>query len=475
MSTTSAATPDAATTRRAFALSILATLVWTLDVAITQLILPEAQKSLGMSFTDSQWIFAAGLTGFVAFGLIGGWVGDSRGPVLAFRVGAALYAVSCTAGIVLALGGNGAPFILTRLVCGVAAAMLMPAAVSIMTQHYPRQQLGSALGRAFGLTMVVTALTPVAMGVVIGAVGFAWAYVPMVLVALTVLVLARGRSTGSGRPLDVPGALLAVVGPGLLVVGLMQAGASGWTSPFVVASLAIGGMAVAGFAFVELRRPQPLLDVRVFGVGTFLVAFLVMLLGYLPQTLNAAFLLRYVQEVLGVSATVAAVTSLITTLTIFALSGVAGGFYDRRGARTTFAVTVVGYIVASLLLGVGFWLASFWALIPGLVTIGAATAFQASSRTEGQLAVTPAQRGSAASVFSLAGQFGTALSVAVLTTVQVQLVSRALAEGLTDPVEISARVLVPMAIGSTVVIALLLIPITRLPHPAADALARGHD
>ena len=148
-----------------------------------------------------------------------------------------------------------------------------------------------------------------------------------------------------------------------------------------------------------------------------------MLLGYLPQTLNAAFLLRYVQEVLGVSATVAAVTSLITTLTIFALSRVAGSFYDRHGARTTFTVTVVGYLVASLLLGAGFWLASFWALIPGLVTIGASTAFQASSRTEGQLAVTPAQRGSAASVFSLAGQFGTALSVAVLTTVQVQLVS----------------------------------------------------
>ena len=64
--------------RRALMLSVLGTLIWTLDVAITHLILPEAQKSLGLTFTDSQWIFAASLVGFVAFGLIGGWVGDSR-------------------------------------------------------------------------------------------------------------------------------------------------------------------------------------------------------------------------------------------------------------------------------------------------------------------------------------------------------------------------------------------------------------
>ena len=71
-------------------------------------------------------------------------------------------------------------FILTRLICGIAAAMLMPAAISVMTQNYPREEFGGALGRAFGLTMIVTALTPVAMGVVVGAVGFAWAYVPMI-------------------------------------------------------------------------------------------------------------------------------------------------------------------------------------------------------------------------------------------------------------------------------------------------------
>ena len=448
--------------RRALTLSVLGTLVWTLDVAITQLILPEAQKSLGLSFTDSQWIFAASLVGFVAFGLIGGWVGDTRGPKLALRIGASLYAISCAAGVGFALAGNGAFFILTRLICGVAAAMLMPAAVSVVTQNYPTEHLGRALGRAFGLTMIVTALTPVAMGVVIGAVGFAWAYIPMIAVAVAVTVLARGTSTGSGRRLDKPGAALAIVGPGLLVVGLMQAGAAGWTSPVVLASLIVGLLAIAAFALVELRRPEPLLDVRVFTIGTFLVAFLVMLLGYVPQTLNGAFVLRYVQEVLGVSATVAAVTSLITTLTNFALSRYAGSFYDRRGARPTFTVTVVGYLIGSALLAAGFWLASFWALIPGLVTVGASTAFQASARTEGQLAVPTEHRGSAASVFSLAGQFGTAMSVAVLTTVQVELVQRALAEGLADPLEISTRVLVPMAFGSAVVMVVLLIVVRRM-------------
>ena len=452
--------------RSAFTLSVLGTLVWTLDVAITQLILPEAQVALGLSFTDSQWVFAAGLVGFVAFALIGGWVGDSRGPLLALRIGASLYVVSCGAGIALALAGQGGLFILTRLVCGVAAAMLMPAAVSVMTHNYPREQLGGVLGRTFGLTMVVTAVTPVAMGVVVGTVGFAWAYLPMVAVAAAVVVLARGTSTGSGSRLDKPGALLSIVGPGLLVVGLMQAGTSGWTSPVVLGSLTIGALTIGAFALVELRRSEPLLDVRVFSIRSFVVAILVILLGALPQTLNGAFLLRYVQEVLGVSATVAAITALITTLTIFALSSTAGRFYDRRGARPSFSITVAGYLVASLLLAAGFWLGSIWALIPGLVAIGAATAFQASTRTHGQLAVDPEQRGSAASVFALSGQFGAALSVALLTTVQVQLVNRALADGLTDPLAISSHVLVPMAIGSAIVMALLLIPVIRLPGRA---------
>ena len=76
--------------------------MWSLDVAITRLVhLPEAQDSLGLSFTQSQWVFAAGLVGFVAFGLIGGWVGDSRGPLRALRIGASLYALSCGAGIAL--------------------------------------------------------------------------------------------------------------------------------------------------------------------------------------------------------------------------------------------------------------------------------------------------------------------------------------------------------------------------------------
>lgn len=268
--------------RSAFTLSVLGTLVWTLDVAITQLILPEAQVALGLSFTDSQWVFAAGLVGFVAFALIGGWVGDSRGPLLALRMGASLYVVSCGAGVALALAGQGGLFILTRLVCGVAAAMLMPAAVSVMTHNYPREQLGAVLGRTFGLTMVVTAVTPVAMGVVVGKVGFEWAYLPMVAVAAAVVVLARGTSAGSGRRLDKPGALLAVVGPGLLVVGLMQAGTSGWTSPLVLGSLVIGTLTIGGFALVELRRSEPLLDVRVFSIRSFLVAILVILLGSLP-------------------------------------------------------------------------------------------------------------------------------------------------------------------------------------------------
>ena len=452
------------TERRALILSVLGTLVWSLDVAITQLILPEAQDSLGLSFTESQWVFAAGLVGFVAFGLIGGWVGDSRGPLRALRIGGGLYAVSCGAGILLALAGQGGPFILTRLICGVAAAMLMPAAVSVMTHTYPREQLGGVLGRTFGLTMVVTALTPVAMGVVVGAFGFAWAYLPMVAVAAAVVVLARGTSAGSGRRLDKPGALLAVVGPGLLVVGLMQAGSSGWTSPVVLGSLVVGAVTIGAFALVELRRSEPLLDVRVFAIGSFVVAILVILLGALPQTLSGAFLLRYVQEVLGVSPTVAALTSLITTMTIFAVSSTAGRFYDRRGARPTFAITVTGYLVASLLLAAGFWLGSIWALVPGLFVIGASTAFQASTRTHGQLAVGPEQRGSAASVFALSGQFGAAMFVALLTTVQVQLVDRALTDGLTDPLAISAQELVPMAIGSAIVMALLLIPVTRLPR-----------
>lgn len=452
--------------RHAFTLSVLGTLVWSLDVAITQLILPEAQDSLGLSFTESQWVFAAGLVGFVAFALIGGWVGDSRGPLAALRIGASLYVVSCGAGIALALAGQGGLFILTRLVCGVAAAMLMPAAVSVMTHTYPREQLGGVLGRTFGVTMVVTAVTPVAMGVVVGAVGFEWAYLPMIAVAAAVVVLARGESTGSGQRLDKPGALLAVVGPGLLVVGLMQAGTSGWTSPLVLGSLTLGAVTIGGFAWVELQRSEPLLDVRVLTIHSFLVAVLVILLGALPQTLNGAFLLRYVQEVLGVSATVAALTALVTTLTIFALSGAAGRFYDRHGARPTFTITVSGYLVACLLLAAGFWLGSVWALMPGLLAIGAATAFQASTRTHGQLAVDPEQRGSAASVFALAAQFGAAMSVALLTTVQVQLVDRALADGMTDPLAISAQVLVPMAIGSAIVMALLLIPVARLPRRA---------
>lgn len=425
-----APTPDPAAARQqrlALAAGAAALSAWALDTAGVTVALPVLQSELGITITAAQWVLNIAFLALAGLVTLGGWLGDRKGRVLVFRSGLLVF---MGASVVAAGAGLAESFPLllaARFAAGVGAAMFIPAGTALLIDIYPPEQRGSATGKAFAITMLITTVGPMLAGAIVQGVGWPWVFVPGLLAAIVAVGALRGitlpaRAAAPDQArLDIVGAVLLFLAVATLIDGFMQAGVDGLTAPSVLGAIGFGVLLGAAWVWWELRSPAPLLDPRVVRNTAVLLAVVVSFMRFLPATLGGAFLARYVQEVLGFSPTMAGLALVPGTIATFLVAGAAGKLFDRLGIRPPVVAGLAAMTVSAALYALGYGQESYLLLAVGLVVGGIGLAFTNVVTPNAVGSVGPERRGAIAALMPLAGQFATALWLAVLTALLVSL------------------------------------------------------
>jgi EmrB/QacA subfamily drug resistance transporter len=421
--------------RKWFALALLLGVQFmvVLDIAIVNVALPSIQTDLGFSQEDLQWVVSAYALLFGGFLLLGGRVADLLGRRRVFVAGLVVFT---GASLLSGLAWSDTALIAARGLQGLGAAMITPAALSILTTTFAEgKERNAALG-AWGAVGAFGAVAGVLLGgVLTDALSWEWVFyvnVPVGIagLALTPLFLNESRDARV-KSFDVPGAALVTGGLVALVYAITQANDYGWSS-LETAGL-FGGAIVLLAAFVgwEARTAEPLMPFSIFRLRTVVGANVAGLI--LGTALFAMFLVLtlYMQQVLGYSAMKTGVAYLAVAGTAIVWSGLAAQLVTRVGVKPVLVAGMsflsIGLIYFTQVSTGGSYLGD---LLPGFLLISIGMGFSFVPISIAALAgVKPAEAGLASGLINTSQQIGGALGIAVLSAVAASATEESLASG----------------------------------------------
>lgn len=399
---------------------------WTLVVACAGVALVIASMialnsalgdiAVATSATQTQltWVVDGYTLALACLLLPAGAIGDRYGRRSALLIGLVIFTVASVAPIWF---DHPVGLIVWRAVAGAGAAFVMPATLSLLTVVYPKDQRTKAVGiwaGVAGFAAVVGLLVPGALLHVWDWKSIFWvlAAAGVVLFGLT-LTVAESRESDA-PPVDWPGAALIGLSVAVFVFGVIEAPERGWTDPLVVMALG-AGVALAGvFGYVELRRPQPLLDVRLFKDAEFATGALAVTIFFFANFGFFFLIMQYCQEVMGYSplATALALTPLF--IPMFALAVLSFWYLPKLGLRavlfTGLLLVAVGiFFMQTLQMGATYfdfaWPITVMSIGIGLCTASATSAIMNAAPDEKQ--------GVASAVNDTTREVGAALGIAV--------------------------------------------------------------
>jgi EmrB/QacA subfamily drug resistance transporter len=441
-----------------------------LDATVVNVALPSIARSMSLAPGSMQWVVTAYVLASGGLVLLGGRAADVVGRRRIFLAGLAVFTAASLAS---GLAPTASALIAARAGQGLGAALLSPAALSIITAGYAGAQRATALGVWGAIGGAGAAAGVLAGGVLTTWLGWRSVFlvnVPVGAVAglLSVHVAPRDElRRGAGRELDLAGATLAAAGLVTLAYALAGAPARGWGSVRTLLLLTLAFILLAGFAAVEGWVRRPLVPAQLWRTRSLVAGALVMLgaTGILVGTFFLNSL--YLQEVQGASALRAGLEFLPLALVIGAGAHLASRLLSRAGSRvlivTGLALMGAG---AFLLTGVSARSGYLTGFLPGLLVVGTGTGLVLPATAITAMAdVAEDRAGTAAGLMTTAHEIGAALGVAVFSAVAV-----AAGGGITAGYRHGFTVAVALAGGLAVVAALLVPPI----RPAAGARVAVH-
>lgn len=336
--------------RRWWALAVigLVQLMVVLDATIVNIALPSAQADLAISDGDRHWVITAYVLALGSLLLLGGRVADQVGVRRALLIGLVGFAAASI------LGGaapNGGVLFAARAGQGVSAALVAPAALSLLSIMFvdPRER-GTAFGIYGALSGGGAALGLLAGGLLTEYLDWRWCLyvnVPIAVVAVVgALAFVRAGTQGTPGRVDLPGAALSCVGFAAIVMGIAQAEERGWTSAPVMVLIGVGVVVLGLFVVVEVRTVRPLVPMRVLTHRARGGSFLAVALSQVALFGFFLFMTYYMQNVLGYTPVQAGAAFLpLTVATVVGASVLAARLLHRTGPR--------GLIVVGLLLAAG--------------------------------------------------------------------------------------------------------------------------
>jgi EmrB/QacA subfamily drug resistance transporter len=406
--------------RRILIVAILASFVAFLDGSIITVALPAISRELGGGLTLQQWVVDGYLLSLGALILVAGSLSDTYGRVRVLRAGLVWFGLTSLA---CALAPWGAALVVARILQGVAAALLIPSSLAMLTATFSGEARGKAIGIWTGFTGIAGIAGPVLGGLLVDAASWRLVFfINVIPIAVTLVILRRVQDplrTGAAPRIDLPGALLAAVGLGGPVFALIEQARFGWGSPVVLVPFVVGLASFAVFLWWETKTPAPMMPLGLFRVRNFWVGNLATAAIYAGLSLGPFVLTVYLQQVGGLSATVSGLASIPATVMMLVFATVFGTLAGRYGPRL---FMTVGPIVAGtgfvLLIGavppVNVWLQ----VVPGVVLLGLGLAIAVAPLTSAVLgAIRPEQAGIGSAVNNAVSRVAGLIAVALTGTI----------------------------------------------------------
>lgn len=413
-----------------------------LDVTIVNTALNAIGSSLGGGVAELQWVVSAYTIAFAAFILTAGALGDRIGAKRVFMAGFALFTA---ASLACAIAPDAVTLIAARCGQGLAAALLVPNSLALLRHAYSDEKArGRAVGVwAAGASLALTA-GPFVGGGLIALVGWRAIFLVNLPIGLAGLWLAwrfAGETTRQqSREIDLPGQLAAIAALGTLAGALIEGGALGWSSPFVIAGFVLAASFAVLFVWREASASQPMLPLSLFRQRTFALSSLVGLL------VNVAFyglifvFSLYFQQVNGLSAFATGLAFVPMLGAVLPVNLIAPRVTERIGAPATIAIgtsLAAAGCLATLFVDRD---TSYGAICLQLIAMSAGLGLLVPPLTSMLLgSAAPQRAGIAAGVLNATRQTGSVLGVALFGSLVGQ--SSAFISGMHAALVISASVL----------------------------------
>ncbi len=415
-----------------------------LDETAVSVSLPTIAKDLGLSVSAAHWVVNAYLLSFTCSVAIAGRFGDHFSRRVYFSTGAVLFA---GASLLAALAPNGATLIGARALQGIAAALIFPTSIALITSAFAPEKRGVAFGYQTTVGGIFMASGPLVGGLLTEAVSWRmifWIGIPIVLGIVVLLWIvwspsydaqkpkAQGKTTG----LEVAGPVLLVLGLFSLVTFVMQGPSWGWMSPPTLGLIVGSLLMLALFLHRELSHPAPLLDLSLLRIPAYGGGVAIFAIFQLEKIAVFVFAAQYFQTVLGISPILSGAAVSLAILPTLVTSVQIGKSTDRIGSRRTLVRGVTVHGVAILLFAASTLQQSYvLALIP-LILWGASMPSIAIPVRRVQMNAVPAHKHAQASGINmtmqmLGGSLGLAGCSALLAETQSYVLMFALVSLLT--------------------------------------------
>ncbi len=381
--------------------------------------LPDLERSLHTSLLALVWVILAYLIAATVLVLTAGRLSDLFGRKRAYIGGFLAFALA-------SLGAGFSPdanvLIVWRVLQGIGSAFLFANAAALVTDAFPKEQLGLAMGANTMVAAIGLVLGPVLGGALV-AISWHWVFwfnVPLALAgaAWGALVLRELAKPDTVRGYDVLGTTTFVLGLTGLVLGVSRGGLSGWSDPVVIDSLAAAAVLLPLWVLIESRSRAPMLDLKIFRSRLFAAASAAAFINGLARFALMFLFVFYFQGAQGNSPITAGIRLIPLALGMLIASPLAGIYADRHGSRT---LAAIGMLVSAAGLAAmttlqvhsPYWQSALW-----LLMVGVGSGMFNSPNTAAMMGAVPAyRRGIAAGARTLLQNTGAVLSIAFVLAI----------------------------------------------------------
>ena len=388
-----------------------------LDNTVVNVALPSIQRDLGASISALEWTVNAYTLSFAVLLVTGGRLGDLFGRRRMFLFGVVVFAASSA---FIGFAQTDTWLIAGRAIQGMGAAFMMPGTLSIISNTFPAEERGKAIGTWAGVSALALAIGPVVGGFLVENVSWQSIFflnLPVAALAVVVTLAAapESRDETVERVVDVPGVLTLGAGLAALVLALVEGNTWGWGSTRILSLFAVAVIGLVGFVVAERRARVPMVDFSFFRSRSFLGANVVAFIVSFSMLAMFFFLALYMQNIKGYSPLEAGVRFLPSTLVIIVVGPIAGRLTDRIGPRPLMSI---GLVLTSASL---FWQSFLGVDTPYSFLVGAFALMglgmgltMSPMSTAAMNAVEPTKAGVASGILSMSRMVGGTFGVAAL-------------------------------------------------------------
>lgn len=408
--------------RRTMILVAMCTALVAVIASVSGLNVAQQQLTSSLGATQSQllWVINGYTVALAALLLAIGAIGDRWGRRHVLSAGLVLFA---SANVAAALASSPTMLILARVAAGVAAAMIMPVTLSVITSSFPKEERGRAVGVWAGFAGAGGILGLVGSAVLVDHFTWPWLFAGPTVLALAALAMTLSWVPNSKEHhtarFDLGGSILSILAVGGIVLGIHQGPEVGWSDPTTIAGMTIGILAAIGFVRWELRQDVPLLDLTVFRNRTLAAGSLGLMITFAVMSALFLVIVQFLQAVLGFSAVRGAVSLLPMAAMMMPLSTISPKLADKYGVRallTAGSLFVAGGLVFIAVFGSVS--GGYLSVLPGLLLVGVGMGL---SMTPGTTAITGSlpedKQGVASALNDTVREIGGAVGIALLGSV----------------------------------------------------------